>query len=237
MESLNPKTADEWRREEEIRRFLRARMVGPHQPPRTDTTVRAGEPDRIRQRDHELETTSTIFRSDANVPADVRQGAGRRRRRRGPWPVARHRVGRPGGAAPATATLSGTEFDLHRRNADELHRRPKIALTVNGSLPAPTLRWREGDTVTLRVANTLRRGHASIHWHGILLPANMDGVPGLSFHGIRRRDVRLPLRRAQGGHVLVSQPLGLPGAARPVRSRSSSIRASRSRSSTTASTS
>jgi len=46
------------------------------------------------------------------------------------------------------------------------------------------LRWREGDTVTLRVANSLRED-ASIHWHGILLPANMDGVPGLSFHGIR----------------------------------------------------
>ena len=53
----------------------------------------------------------------------------------------------------------------------------------------PILRWREGDTVTLRVANALPHGsihghETSIHWHGILLPANMDGVPGLSFHGI-----------------------------------------------------
>ena len=62
---------------------------------------------------------------------------------------------------------------------------PKIAITVNGSIPAPTLHWKEGDTVTLRVANTLHEEDASIHWHGILLPANMDGVPGLSFHGIR----------------------------------------------------
>jgi CopA family copper-resistance protein len=61
---------------------------------------------------------------------------------------------------------------------------PRIGYTVNGSIPAPILRWREGDTVTLRVANTLNED-ASIHWHGILLPANMDGVPGLSFHGIR----------------------------------------------------
>ena len=61
---------------------------------------------------------------------------------------------------------------------------PRIAFTVNGSVPAPTLRWKEGDTVTLRVANTLDED-ASIHWHGIVLPANMDGVPGLSFHGIR----------------------------------------------------
>jgi CopA family copper-resistance protein len=61
---------------------------------------------------------------------------------------------------------------------------PRLALTVNGALPAPTLIWREGDTVTLRVANTLGED-TSIHWHGVLLPANMDGVPGLSFHGIR----------------------------------------------------
>ena len=56
-------------------------------------------------------------------------------------------------------------------------------MTVNGTLPAPTLRWREGDIVTLRVTNRLRET-SSIHWHGIVLPANMDGVPGLSFSGI-----------------------------------------------------
>ena len=55
---------------------------------------------------------------------------------------------------------------------------------VPSPVPAPLLRWKEGDTVTMRVANTLDED-ASIHWHGILLPANMDGVPGLSFHGIR----------------------------------------------------
>src|SRR5690606_8661149 len=60
---------------------------------------------------------------------------------------------------------------------------PRPAMTINGSLPGPLLRWREGDTVTLRVRNRLKET-TSIHWHGILLPANMDGVPGLSFHGI-----------------------------------------------------
>ncbi|VVN78089.1 Copper resistance protein A [Pseudomonas fluorescens] len=59
----------------------------------------------------------------------------------------------------------------------------RTALTINGSLPGPLLRWREGDTVTLRVKNKLKDS-TSIHWHGILLPANMDGVPGLSFKGI-----------------------------------------------------
>jgi CopA family copper-resistance protein len=63
----------------------------------------------------------------------------------------------------------------------------RTAVTVNGSLPAPTLRWKEGDTVTVRVANTLDE-MSSIHWHGIVLPANMDGVPGLSFHGIAPRE-------------------------------------------------
>ncbi len=56
-------------------------------------------------------------------------------------------------------------------------------MTINGSLPGPTLRWREGDNVTLRVRNRLAED-TSIHWHGIILPANMDGVPGLSFEGI-----------------------------------------------------
>ncbi|WP_448107042.1 copper resistance system multicopper oxidase [Pseudomonas azerbaijanoccidentalis] len=60
---------------------------------------------------------------------------------------------------------------------------PRTAMTINGSLPGPLLRWREGDTVTLRVKNALKDS-TSIHWHGILLPANMDGVPGLSFKGI-----------------------------------------------------
>jgi FtsP/CotA-like multicopper oxidase with cupredoxin domain len=53
---------------------------------------------------------------------------------------------------------------------------PRSALTVNGSLPAPTLRWREGDTVRLRVANRLRED-TSIHWHGILLPDGPRRVP------------------------------------------------------------
>ena len=89
-----------------------------------------------------------------------------------------------GGAAPAQM-LAGTEFDLSIGSSPvNFTGRARPAITVNGSLPAPILRWREGDTVTLRVANRLRGAHSSIHWHGILLPANMDGVPGLSFDGI-----------------------------------------------------
>jgi FtsP/CotA-like multicopper oxidase with cupredoxin domain len=57
------------------------------------------------------------------------------------------------------------------------------ATVVNGQLPAPLLYWRQGDTVTLRVTNRLP-APTSIHWHGMILPANMDGVPGISFAGI-----------------------------------------------------
>ena len=82
-------------------------------------------------------------------------------------------------------TLTGSEFDLSiAESLRNLTGSPRLAITVNGTLPAPTLKWREGDTVTMRVANRLDEV-ASIHWHGILLPANMDGVPGLSFDGIR----------------------------------------------------
>ncbi|MEP6881715.1 MAG: copper resistance system multicopper oxidase [Dokdonella sp.] len=81
-------------------------------------------------------------------------------------------------------TLSGTQFDLSiGETASGVTGAQRSATTVNGSIPAPTLRWREGDTVTLRVTNRLQVP-SSIHWHGILLPTGMDGVPGLSFDGI-----------------------------------------------------
>jgi CopA family copper-resistance protein len=95
----------------------------------------------------------------------------------------------PGAAAQSprqpTGELSGTNFELSiGATPVNITGRVRTAYTVNGALPAPTLRWREGDTVTLRVRNALAADDTSIHWHGILLPANMDGVPGLSFHGI-----------------------------------------------------
>lgn len=81
--------------------------------------------------------------------------------------------------------LSGTEFDLV---VDEtwvnMSGKDRLAVTINGSLPAPTLRWREGDTVKIRVTNRLKQD-TSIHWHGIILPEEMDGVPGVSFPGIK----------------------------------------------------
>jgi FtsP/CotA-like multicopper oxidase with cupredoxin domain len=85
------------------------------------------------------------------------------------------------GTAPV---LSGTEFDLTIAETPvNFTGTSRLATTINGSIPAPTLRWREGDTVTLRVTNRLAED-TSIHWHGILLPYQMDGVPGISFKGI-----------------------------------------------------
>ena len=87
-------------------------------------------------------------------------------------------------SAGQPTVLAGSEFDLFiDQTPVNLTGRARTALTVNGSLPGPLLRWREGDTVTLRVKNRLGEP-TSIHWHGILLPSTMDGVPGLSFKGI-----------------------------------------------------
>jgi CopA family copper-resistance protein len=62
--------------------------------------------------------------------------------------------------------------------------RQRPALAVNGSIPAPTLRFTEGEDVVINVTNKLEVD-ASIHWHGFILPYRMDGVPGISFPGIR----------------------------------------------------
>jgi CopA family copper-resistance protein len=95
--------------------------------------------------------------------------------------------------------LEGPEVDLviaEARVAVTGRRRP--AVLVNGSLPAPTLRFREGDTAVIRVTNRLTES-TSIHWHGLLVPADQDGVPGLSFPGIAPGETftyRFPLRQS-----------------------------------------
>jgi FtsP/CotA-like multicopper oxidase with cupredoxin domain len=78
----------------------------------------------------------------------------------------------------------GNHFDL---TVDEalvnFTGKSRTATVINGSLPAPVLHFKEGETVTIRVTNRLKE-NSSIHWHGILLPFGMDGVPGISFKGI-----------------------------------------------------
>ena len=80
--------------------------------------------------------------------------------------------------------LSGNLFDLSVAHAPtSIDGKKGHGVLVNGQLPAPLLRWREGDTVKLRVTNNMKMD-TSIHWHGILLPFQMDGVPGVTFPGI-----------------------------------------------------
>ncbi|MFK8041068.1 copper resistance system multicopper oxidase [Congregibacter sp.] len=93
----------------------------------------------------------------------------------------------------------GNIFDL---NVDQalctIDGREGAGVLVNGQLPAPLLRWREGDTVTMRVTNNLA-SDTSIHWHGILLPFQMDGVPGVTFPGIKPGETfvyEFPLQQA-----------------------------------------
>ncbi len=89
----------------------------------------------------------------------------------------------------ATPPLSGEDIHLsvgHSRF--ETGGRSGHAITVNGTLPGPLIRLKEGQTVRIHVRNTLSGEDTSIHWHGLLLPHTMDGVPGLSFPGIRPRE-------------------------------------------------
>ncbi|BAF71759.1 copper resistance system multicopper oxidase [Sulfurovum sp. NBC37-1] len=81
-------------------------------------------------------------------------------------------------------TLTGKEFflDIDYTPVNITGKR-SVATTINGQIPGPTLVWQEGDTVTIHVTNHLKKS-SSIHWHGIILPYQMDGVPGISYKGI-----------------------------------------------------
>ncbi len=117
--------------------------------------------------------------------------------------------------------LGGSTFDLTIGNAPvNVTGRRTSATLVNQLFPGPVLHWRQGDTVTLRVRNTLSVP-TSIHWHGIRSPADMDGVPALSFKGIEPGETftyRIPLPEHQTGtywyhsHSAFQEQTGLYGA-------------------------
>ena len=89
-------------------------------------------------------------------------------------------------ATTGHTTLSGNVFNLNISEQNvNFTGTPAIATTVNNSLPAPLLRFKEGEMITLNVTNHLKES-TSIHWHGLILPSQMDGVPGIStdFNGI-----------------------------------------------------
>ena len=88
------------------------------------------------------------------------------------------------GAWGLTSLAYGGEYGLViEKKAINLTGRDQLVPTINGSVPGPVLRWREGEDATIRVTNRLDEP-TSLHWHGIILPASMDGVPGISFDAI-----------------------------------------------------
>ena len=90
----------------------------------------------------------------------------------------------PGGA-PTLPTLTGPNVDLRIGHSElKVDGRAAHAVTINGTVPGPLLRFKEGQTVRLAVTNDLHED-TSIHWHGLLTPFQMDGVPGVSFPGIK----------------------------------------------------
>ena len=97
----------------------------------------------------------------------------------------------PAWARPSSAgnlgitEITGTEFDLTvGKFPVRIDDRIGQAIGVNGTIPAPLIRFREGDDITINVKNNLHHD-TSIHWHGLLVPFYMDGVPGVSFPGIK----------------------------------------------------
>ena len=92
-------------------------------------------------------------------------------------------------AAPLDLLIQETSIVVGDRRA--------TTTTINGTLPGPLLRFQEGGEALLRVTNRLGED-TSLHWHGVLVPNPMDGVPGVNFAGIRSGETftyRFPLRQ------------------------------------------
>ena len=89
-------------------------------------------------------------------------------------------------ATKAQGTLTGEDIRLTIATTNfSVDGRPRQAVAVNGTIPAPLIRLKEGQNVRLTVENRLNED-TSIHWHGFIVPFQMDGVPGLSFPAFGR---------------------------------------------------
>lgn len=86
--------------------------------------------------------------------------------------------------ATAGPVLAGTYDLVIDRTKVRIDGQDRQVFSINGDISGPVLRWTEGEDVTINVTNRLKED-TSIHWHGILVPSNMDGVPGVSFDGIK----------------------------------------------------
>jgi len=105
----------------------------------------------------------------------------------------------PTAGTAVSTSKDGTVIDLAiRKRTIDIAGKDATATTINGSVPGPLVRLREGQTAVIRVTNRLEED-TSIHWHGIILPADMDGVPGVSFPGIKPGETfayRFPVRQS-----------------------------------------
>lgn len=103
------------------------------------------------------------------------------------------------GLNAASDVLSGEDIRLSIGHAPfTVGGRTGHAIAINGSVPGPFIRLKEGQNVRLSVTNTLAED-TSIHWHGLLLPFQYDGVPGVSFPGIKPGQTfvyEFPIRQA-----------------------------------------
>lgn len=118
-------------------------------------------------------------------------------------------------------TLSGREFNLtYSPLPVNFTGKERFATAINGSVPAPILRWKEGDQLGLTVKNHLAE-ETSVHWHGLILPSGQDGVPNISdgFKGIKPGETfRYSFQVKQSGtywyhsHSGFQEPTGAYGA-------------------------
>ena len=108
-------------------------------------------------------------------------------------------TGSHGLAAKSMPTVAGNEIRLNiAETSFKVDGRTGHAIAINGTIPAPLIRLREGETVRLVVNNMLDED-TSIHWHGLIVPMQMDGVPGVSFPGIKANSTfvyEFPLKQA-----------------------------------------
>lgn len=112
------------------------------------------------------------------VPTYASTGAGRIRST--PQATGDPGVGRAADADAINLVIDNLPFNVSGRRGN--------AVAVNGLVPGPLLRLREGQEAVIRVDNRLN-GITSIHWHGVIVPADMDGVPGVSYAGLQPRSV------------------------------------------------
>jgi multicopper oxidase len=116
----------------------------------------------------------------------------------------------------ATTGLRRLQIGYTELNPDG--RQPVRAVTVDGGVPGPELRLREGELFRVQLENDLPDQHTSIHWHGLVVPAAMDGVPDISMTPVPPQQIFLyeyPIRQSgtywYHSHVGLQEQSGLYG--------------------------